>query len=328
MKDQYGRKIEYARISVTDRCSLRCRYCMPAEGVQPMQHADILSYEELLRIAAALARLGVQKVRVTGGEPLVRRGIVDFVRELKVLPGIRKVVLTTNGVALPELAEPLVAAGLDGVNMSLDTLDAAEFASITRCDRLAEVREGLFRLLDCGCPEVKLNVVPIAGVNEDSLLSLAALAKEYPLSVRFIELMPIGCAAASGYRGIPSASVRSMLEQTYGAMVPQLPPQEIHGPAVYYALPGFRGRLGFIDALEHKFCSSCNRVRVTASGFLKLCLNSSAGIDLRSLLRGGADDDTLYGEMQRAIYRKPVEHFFYKPDNKMKDTRKMYEVGG
>ena len=328
MKDQHGRKIEYARISVTDRCSLRCRYCMPAEGVQPMQHADILSYEELLRIAAALARLGVQKVRVTGGEPLVRRGIVDFVRELKVLPGIRKVVLTTNGVALPELAEPLVAAGLDGVNMSLDTLDAAEFASITRCDRLAEVREGLFRLLDCGCPEVKLNVVPIAGVNEDSLLSLAALAKEYPLSVRFIELMPIGCAAASGYRGIPSAKVRSMLEQAYGTMVPQLPSQEVHGPAAYYALPGFRGRLGFIDALEHKFCSSCNRVRVTASGFLKLCLNSTSGIDLRSLLRGGADDDTLYGEMQKAIYKKPAEHFFDKTDNKMKDTRRMYEVGG
>ena len=328
MKDQYGRTIEYARISVTDRCSLRCRYCMPAEGVQPMQHADILTYEELLRIAAALARLGVQKVRVTGGEPLVRRGIVNFVHELKALPGIRNVMLTTNGVALPELVGPLIAAGLDGVNLSLDTLDAGEFASITRCNQFTAVQQGLFKLLDSGCPEVKVNVVPIAGVNEDALLALAALARDYPLSVRFIELMPIGCAADSGYHGIPSDQVKNKLEEAYGIMQPQSPVHGIHGPAVYYTLPGFCGRIGFIDALEHKFCSSCNRVRVTASGFLKLCLNSSAGVDLRSLLRSGADDDILYGEMQKAIYQKPAEHFFYKADNRMKDTRRMYEVGG
>ena len=328
MKDQYGRKIEYARLSITDRCSLRCRYCMPADGVEPMAHAEVLSYEELLRIARALAALGVKKLRVTGGEPLVRRGIVDFVRELKALPGIEKVVITTNGVALPELAGPLMAAGLDGVNMSLDTLDPQVFASITRRDALARVLDGLRQLLASGCPEVKLNVVPIRGVNEKALTALAGLAQEQPIQVRFIELMPIGCAAASGYRGIPTDEVKRQLTAAYGRLVPHLPAQGVCGPAVYYSLPGFAGRIGFIDAIEHKFCQNCNRVRVTASGFLKLCLNSSAGLDLRALLRGGVDDAALAAAMEQAIYQKPAEHFFFRKDNTMKDTRKMYEVGG
>jgi GTP 3',8-cyclase len=328
MKDQYGRNIVYARISVTDRCNLRCRYCMPAEGVQSLPHSTVLSYEEILRVAGCLAKLGITKLRITGGEPLVRKGIVDFVRRLKSVPGIEKVMLTTNGVALAELAKPLVAAGLDGVNMSLDTFDAERFASITRRDMLPKVREGLCKLLESGCREVKLNIVPLAGINEADFAEIAELARVHPIRVRFIELMPIGCAAASGYKGLAMAQVRDILEEKFGALLPQLSRQQTGGPASYYSIDGFQGQIGFIDALEHQFCSSCNRVRFTADGFLKLCLNSSAGLDVRQLLRDGADDRLLCESIEQAIYQKPAEHFFAQTGNTMRDTRKMYEVGG
>ena len=329
MIDQYQRKIEYVRISLTDRCNLRCRYCMPAAGIEKLRHEDILTFAEILRIVQALAALGVRKVRLTGGEPLVRRGIVELVRAIRAVPGIEQVVLTTNGVLLAELAEPLVAAGLSGVNISLDTLRPDVFASITRRPLYPQVEEGIAKLRALGMENIKFNCVPIAGVNEEEIPALVALAREQVVKVRFIELMPIGCAYEVGYQGVAMAKVRSLIERAYGPLKPAgLKAGTVNGPAVYYRLAGFKGEVGFIDAMEHKFCASCNRVRLTAEGFLKLCLNAKTGLDIRQLLRSGISDDNLRLAVQQAIYHKPEEHFFDDKHNAARDSRAMVQVGG
>ena len=331
MQDQFQRKIEYLRISVTDCCNLRCRYCMPAHGVKKLRHEDVLSYEEILRDVEALAALGIRKVRLTGGEPLVRRGIVHLVRGLKEIPGIETVALTTNGVLLGAMLDELVDAGLDAVNLSLDTLDGGRFLSITRRPLFGAVMETLERLTRETRLDVKMNCVPIAGVNDDEITALAAIARDYPIKMRFIELMPIGCARTEGYRGVPMNEVRARLREAFGAL---LPVSETHrrgavptGPAAYVRPAGFAGALGFIDAMEHKFCDTCNRVRLTAEGFLKLCLYSNAGLDTRALLRGGATDAELRACIAHAVRQKPEEHYF-EMDSETRDRRAMYQVGG
>ena len=329
MIDQYQRKIEYVRISLTDRCNLRCRYCMPEAGIEKLSHADILTFDEILRVVRALAALGVRKVRLTGGEPLVRRGIVDLVRSIRSVPGIEQVVLTTNGVLLDELAEPLVAAGLSGVNISLDTLRPDVFAAITRRPLYDRVEKGIESLQLLGLENIKFNCVPIAGVNEDEIPALVGLARDRAVKVRFIELMPIGCAYEVGYKGVSMDKVRQIIERAYGPLkAAGIKTGAVNGPAVYYRLPGFAGEVGFIDAMEHKFCSSCNRVRLTAEGFLKLCLNAKTGLDIRKLLRGGISDDNLRLAVYQAIYHKPEEHFFLAEDNDARDSRAMVQVGG
>lgn len=329
MQDQYARKIEYVRISLTDRCNLRCRYCMPEDGIVKMQRADMLTFAEILRVVRALAALGVKKVRLTGGEPLVRRNLTELIYALRQIPGIEQVVLTTNGVLLPRMAGDLLRAGLTGLNISLDTLRAGTFAELTRRPLFAQVQAGLEKVLAMGWKQVKFNCVPIYAVNDDEIPALAALAKDYPVQVRFIELMPIGCAHAAGYRGVPMTEVRARLEKVYGRMCPvrkKIDP--LQGPAEYYQLAGFAGWVGFIDALEHPFCAACNRVRLTADGFLKLCLNQKNGLNLRELLRNGISDDNLKRALQQAVYRKPAEHLFRDSKNTAKDSRAMYQVGG
>lgn len=330
MLDQYDRKIEYVRISLTDRCNLRCRYCMPEEGVAKLTHADILTFDEVVRIARALAALGVKKIRLTGGEPLVRRGITDLVGELKAIPGIEQVVMTTNAVLLSELLPGLVAAGLDGLNISLDTLNPATFATIARRDLFDRVMAGLAAVRASGITNVKYNCVPIYDVNDAEIPRIVELARADAVKVRFIELMPIGCAYEVGYRGVPMADVRARLEREYGELteVPRTGAQVLNGPAAYYRIAGFLGEVGFIDAIEHKFCASCNRVRLTAEGFLKLCLNASAGLDLRALVRSGVGDDELTARIAQTIYRKPAEHLFFERDKATRDVRAMYQVGG
>ena len=332
MQDQFQRKISYLRISVTDCCNLRCRYCMPAHGVKKIRHADILSYEEILRSVRALAGLGIQKVRLTGGEPLVRRDITTLVRGLKEIPGIDTVALTTNGVLLGEMLDALVDAGLDAVNLSLDTLDGGKFFSITRRPLFGKVMDSLARIAGEGRLDVKLNCVPIAGVNEDEIVPLAALAQNQAIKVRFIELMPIGCARTEGYRGVPMDEVRAHLKKAFGTLLPvgegsggaRAVPK---GPAAYVQPAGFRGALGFIDAMEHKFCDTCNRVRLTAEGFLKLCLYSNTGLDLRTFLRGDMTDADLRAAIAYAVWKKPAEHYF-EMDSETRDRRAMYQVGG
>ena len=322
MFDAYGRDIHYLRLSVTDLCSLRCRYCMP-EGVPKLAHGEILTYEEFLRLAALFARCGVDTVRVTGGEPLVRPGVEQLVAGLKATPGIRKVTMTTNGVLLAEKLPALLAAGLDSVNISLDTLDAETFRRITARDELAHVLEGIRAALASGIP-VKLNCVPQAGVNEGEMETIAALAQEYPLQVRFIEMMPIGCGAA-----LPSLSGPELLARL-ARRWPQLRPVSGaafgDGPAVYYTAPGWQGSVGFIAAVHGKFCGSCNRVRLTSQGFLRPCLASETGTDLRALLRGGASDEQLLQAIREVVFEKPREHHF--EDRSMPATRGMYQIGG
>ena len=325
MFDRYQREIHYLRLSVTDLCNLRCRYCMP-DGVEKLEREAVLTYEEFLRLAALFARCGIDTVRVTGGEPLVRKNVAQLVAGLKATPGIRRVTLTTNAVLLAEQLPALLDAGLDSVNISLDTLRPEVFRQITARDDFAAVQAGLQAALESGLP-VKLNCVPQAGVNEGELEQLAALAKDNAMQVRFIEMMPIGYGAAMPC--ISGPELRARFARRWPELAPLSTAQEHvlgDGPAVYYTVPGWQGSIGFIAAVHGKFCASCNRVRLTSQGFLRPCLASETGCDLRALLRSGADDAQLLAAIRETIWAKPREHHFN--DSSMPATRGMYRIGG
>ena len=325
MFDRYQRDIHYLRLSVTDLCNLRCRYCMP-DGVEKLEREAVLTYEEFLRLAALFARCGIDTVRVTGGEPLVRKNVAQLVAGLKETPGIRRVTLTTNAVLLAEQLPALLDAGLDSVNISLDTLRPEVFRQITARDDFAAVQAGLQAALESGLP-VKLNCVPQAGVNEGELEGLAALAKDNAMQVRFIEMMPIGYGAAMPC--ISGPELRARFARRWPELAPLSAAQEHalgDGPAVYYTVPGWQGSIGFIAAVHGKFCTSCNRVRLTSQGFLRPCLASETGCDLRALLRSGADDAQLLAAIRETIWAKPREHHFN--DSSMPATRGMYRIGG
>ena len=325
MFDRYQREIHYLRLSVTDLCNLRCRYCMP-DGVEKLEREAVLTYEEFLRLAALFARCGIDTVRVTGGEPLVRKNVAQLVAGLKETPGIRRVTLTTNAVLLAEQLPALLDAGLDSVNISLDTLRPEVFRQITARDDFAAVQAGLQAALESGLP-VKLNCVPQAGVNEGELEQLAALAKDNAMQVRFIEMMPIGYGAAMPC--ISGPELRARFVRRWPELAPLSAAQEHalgDGPAVYYTVPGWQGSIGFIAAVHGKFCASCNRVRLTSQGFLRPCLASETGCDLRALLRSGADDAQLLAAIRETIWAKPREHHFN--DSSMPATRGMYRIGG
>ena len=322
MFDSTRREIHYLRLSVTDLCNLRCRYCMP-DGVEKLEREAVLTYEEFLRLAALFAQCGIDTVRVTGGEPLVRKNVAQLVAGLKAIPGIRKVTMTTNGILLAQQLPALLAAGLDSVNISLDTLRPEVFRQITARDEFAAVQAGLQAALESGIP-VKLNCVPQAGVNEGELEDLAALAENRPLQVRFIEMMPIGYGAAMPC--ISGPELRQRFAHRWPEMQPLTEAAFGDGPAVYYTVPGWQGSIGFIAAVHGKFCASCNRVRLTSQGFLRPCLASEAGCDLRALLRSGADDTQLLAAIRETIWAKPREHHF--EVSSMPATRGMYRIGG
>ena len=322
MFDSTRRDIHYLRLSVTDLCNLRCRYCMP-DGVEKLEREAVLTYEEFLRLAALFAQCGIDTVRVTGGEPLVRKNVAQLVAGLKAIPGIRKVTMTTNGILLAQQLPALLAAGLDSVNISLDTLRPEVFRQITARDDFSAVQAGLQAALESGIP-VKLNCVPQAGVNEGELEDLAALAENRPLQVRFIEMMPIGYGAAMPC--ISGPELRQRFAHRWPKLQPLAEADFGDGPAVYYTVPGWQGSIGFIAAVHGKFCASCNRVRLTSQGFLRPCLASEAGCDLRALLRSGADDAQLLAAIRETIWAKPREHHF--EDSSMPATRGMYRIGG
>ena len=321
MRDQYGREIDYLRISLTDLCNLRCMYCMPAEGVAKHGHRDNLSLEEVAEIAAvAVVELGVKKIRLTGGEPLVRRGIVGLVEKLAALPGLRELTMTTNGILLPGMARELKAAGLTRVNLSLDTLDPEKYRKITRGGELDAALAGLRAAEEAGLTPVKLNAVLIGGFNDDEIPAMVELTREKPIEMRFIELMPIGDTDVFGKEAY--LPVDAVLER-----VPELEPlperSREGGVARLYALPGAAGRVGLISPVSCSFCGGCNRVRLTADGFIKPCLHSGKEFNLRGL-RGEALRAALAG----AIAQKPEEHGVLSKTERSGAGRNMHEIGG
>ncbi len=316
--------MSYLRLSVTDRCNLRCRYCMGPDGVPPRRHEDILTYEEILQVAAAAVPMGIDRFRVTGGEPLVRRGVVGLVERLVALEGVREVTMTSNGLLLPDLAVPLRAAGLSRVNLSLDSLRADVYRTLTRGGSLAAALAGLAAALKTGMSPVKLNVVLLKGMNDGEVEDFAALAATYALLVRFIELMPLGESHSwAGVRQVPEPVVLARLARR-GRLTPMagIPG---NGPAAYYRwtprrpvagpeLPGVSpagdgtATLGLISALSRPFCHTCNRLRLTAEGKLHGCLAKEDGVDLREPLRGGAGPEELGKLVAMAIAHKPLVH--------------------
>ncbi|MCL1813878.1 MAG: GTP 3',8-cyclase MoaA [Treponema sp.] len=308
LKDSFGRTLDYLRVSVTDRCNLRCVYCMPPEGVEWKPHNTVLSFEDFLRICRIMAELGIRKIKVTGGEPLVRRGVASFIKNLTELPGIEKVTLTTNGLLLSAYLDEAEAMGAlpAGINISLDALNPEQSKQITRNDNT--VPQAILPLLDRLLGKnitVKINCVPIRNSNEEEILPITALAKDKNIAVRFIELMPLGFAAAS--KPVPGGEIAALLEKTYGALTPYSGVSG-SGPAVYYKLPGFEGTIGFINAISSGFCETCNRLRLTSGGFLKLCLSDDLGLDLKELLRAGASDKEIAHAITEIAAKKPRYH--------------------
>lgn len=327
MTDGYGRLIDYVRISVTDRCNLRCVYCMPEEGIGQTGHEEILTYEEIVRLCRIFASLGVSRIKLTGGEPLVRKGLSKLVRSLHAVPGIEEVTLTTNGICLKEQIEELYEAGIRGINISLDTLDADNYRKITRCGEIERVLEGIEACMNYPDIRLKINCVPLSGINDKELVRLAGIAKNYPAAVRFIEMMPIG--SGKQWKGEPPEMILKCLNEAYGT------PETVgktfgNGPSSYVTYPGFAGEIGFISAVSHKFCGTCNRIRLTSEGYLKLCLQYTDGIDLKRLLRSGAGEEEIRQAVESAIKRKPKEHCFEQKESEKGrlEQRRMSEIGG
>lgn len=325
MKDQYGRTIDYLRISVTDRCNFRCRYCMPQEGVEFISHDRIMTYEEILRVCRIFAGLGISRIKITGGEPLVRKEVCGLMERIRGLEGISSVTLTTNGSLLSRYLPQLKQAGVDCINVSLDTLDRVRFAGMTGQDCLLQVMEGIRETIEAGIP-VKINCIPIRGFNREELGDLAAFAREAAVQVRFIEMMPVGLG--SGFDGMGQEEVRQLLESRYGPLVPVEKPLG-NGPARYYRPEGFQGNIGFISAVSHQFCGECNRVRLTSDGILKPCLSYESHMDVKQAMRDGAGDRELADMIREGIYRKPARHGFGDEENRaMRETRRMAAIGG
>lgn len=361
MKDSYGRTIDYMRISITDRCNLRCRYCMP-DGIHCVPPEDILTMEEIQAVAMAAGKLGVRRVKVTGGEPLTRKGCCGLIRKLKGIPGIEKVTLTTNGILLDQYLDALKEAGIDGINISLDTVDRKQYEKITGQDRLDKVISGLEGAISLGVP-VKLNAVSLDWQAEErepgkpGWMALAELAGKYPIDVRFIEMMPIGYGR--GFNSLDHRELLRLFKNAYPEIQKDNRPHG-YGPAVYYRIPGFQGSIGFISAIHGKFCEGCNRIRLTSQGYLKACLCYEDGVDLRAVLReeqGGlpgkdgydmaknrlenghwkwkyrnCPDDArlqqrLTEKIREAVIRKPAAHCFEQPD-KITEAHNMVAIGG
>lgn len=323
MLDRYGRVINYLRISVTDRCNLRCCYCMP-EGVQDVGMKNILTFEEIWEIVRTGVSLGITHIRITGGEPLMRKGCVDLIRGIREIPGVETITMTTNGVLLENYGKQLKEAGVDGVNISLDTLDPEEFYKITGKRELQEVLAGIRAAKTAGLP-VKLNAV---NRKELDPIPLVRYTQEENLPIRFIEMMPVGYGKK--YVGRSNEELRETLEAVCGNAECMTNREELSrmgsGPAVYYQFSDLKVPVGFISAIHGKFCDTCNRVRLTAEGYLKLCLCYDEGEDLRRVLREG-EKENLRTIMEQTIFRKPAAHCFEHPAE-MTETHEMVKIGG
>ncbi len=325
MVDRYGRSIQYLRISVTDRCNLRCVYCMPEHNITWAAPEELLTGEEILRVIRVLAKHGIKKIRFTGGEPLLREDLTEIIRAAKQIHGIQTVMLTTNGVLLAERLPALIEAGLDGINLSLDTLDRAQYADITRHDMLPQVLQGLEAALRAPSLKVKVNCVLTKEHNNDAV-SLAEMAKEQDLSIRFIELMPVG--QGKNYHFCAEDEVLERLENKFGKAIPLASTCGSGGPARYITFPQFRGRVGFISAMTRPFCAGCNRIRLTATGELKPCLQYESGLNLKQMMNASTDDLNLEYRLYMAVYKKPIHHHFGDGAYCGDEQRQMNQIGG
>lgn len=326
MEDNFHRPIDYLRISVTDRCNLRCRYCMPEEGVPLRKHAEILRLEEIALLARYAAELGIRKIRITGGEPLVRRDLPVLASRLRAIPEIEDLALTTNGQLLEGFATQLKEAGLDRVNISLDTMDPGRYRYITRGGDLARVFRGLEAARRSRLEPLKINVVVIRGFNDDEILSFVRLAREEALHVRFIELMPIGKGMTWGKEAFVSAAeVMDIIQKEFKLRLSSR--VQGNGPARYYDLPDSLGTVGCISALSHSFCNRCNRMRLTAEGFLRPCLQSDQEVDLKTPLRAGWEPEEIRKLFVQALQIKPWSHSL-DVEGWFRQQRRMSEIGG
>mgnify|MGYP001153921071 CR=1 FL=1 len=309
LMDFHNRRINYLRISITDRCNLRCRYCMPKEGVSQFGHAEVLRYEEILRLSVLALKKGITKIRITGGEPLVRKDAVQLVHQLSQLRGLQDLSITTNGILLEEFAPALFQAGLKRVNVSMDSLNAEKYRQITRGGDLSRVWAGIKAARCAGISPIKINVVAIAGFNDREILEFARLTMKDPYQVRFIEFMPLGDANEwSPERCLSTGEIKRRIETSYPLIPLENGTNDHDGPARLFKFPGAAGEIGFISPISDHFCNSCNRLRLTADGKLKTCLFSEQETDLKYLLRSGCSDEELERKLDEAISTKPLRH--------------------
>ena len=323
MRDKFGRQIDYIRISLTDRCNLRCKYCMPEEGVKLLKHEDILTYEEIIILSKIFISLGIKNFKLTGGEPLVRRDVSQLVKSLKNIEGIGEVTMTTNGVLLEEYGSDLIEAGIDRINISLDSLNPTKYQEITGRNFLDKVFHGINLILSNGFDKVKINTVPIKPLDENDMDRLIDLGRENPIDIRFIKMMPIGIADSS--LGYSKKEMLDLIEKKLG-------PSRIfygkrgNGPAEYYSFKNYMSKIGFIDAMNNNFCSQCNRIRLSATGSIKPCLYYDAGESLKPYIYSLAEDE-LKEKIKDIVYNKPLKHHML--ENKMNEDKKnMNQIGG
>lgn len=323
MRDKFGRQIDYIRISLTDRCNLRCKYCMPEEGVKLLKHEDILTYEEIIILSKIFISLGIKNFKLTGGEPLVRRDVSQLVKSLKNIEGIGEVTMTTNGVLLEEYGSDLIEAGIDRINISLDSLNPTKYQEITGRNFLDKVFHGINLLLSKGFDKVKINTVPIKPLDENDMDRLIDLGRKNPIDIRFIKMMPIGIADSS--LGYSKKEMLDLIEKKLG-------PSRIfygkrgNGPAEYYSFKNYMSKIGFIDAMNNNFCSQCNRIRLSATGSIKPCLYYDAGESLKPYIYSLAEDE-LKEKIKDIVYNKPLKHHML--ENKMNEDKKnMNQIGG
>lgn len=307
LTDRYGRRITYLRLSVTDRCNLACRYCIPPEGRTWLPHHEILTYEEMFRIVRILACQGVRKIRITGGEPLVRENLFCLIRGIRDIEGIEDVTLTTNGILLADHIDELKESGIKRVNVSLDSLNTDIFQAITGRNLLNTVLDGIKAALAVGMAPVKINMVPMAGMNDTEIEDMASLSFDRRIHVRFIEEMPMGIVGPDRLPPITMNDVRKRIESRWGDLIPVLPSSQ-DGPARRFRIPGAEGEVGFIPAMTRHFCHNCNRIRLTAVGRIRPCLMNDDEMDIKSLIRNGAPDDKLLQLIKGALSKKGWDH--------------------
>lgn len=323
MKDKYGREIDYLRISLTDKCNLRCIYCMEEKGNDFFDEEEKLTKDEICKIVNGCSKLGIKKIRLTGGEPLVRKDIVELVEAINKIEGIEEIYLTTNGILLEDKVHILKKAGLKGVNISLDSLKDEMFNKLTRLGELKKVLKSIDKCLEHGI-NVKLNVVMIKGMNEDEILDFVKLTLDKSMDVRFIELMPIG--VGSKFKGVSNEEIKKIIKDNYND-TEEVMKNKNGGPATYIKLRDAKGKVGFISAISNCFCEECNRIRLTSEGFLKQCLHYNYGIDLKKLLRNGASEEEIINAIEENIFNKPEKHLFMKKSAD-KELKFMNKIGG